>query len=307
MQALVRKLATHVAHATTADSINARMALSNGATRIFSNLPKGFGWASVPFNTLTLSSQFQPIFSLYEQRAIGYEALVVGTNLSGHEFRADTVFALSASHDEELFLDWLSRALHLRNFSNMGSQRGLLFLNAYPEAAVEDPHYPDVFARMIDFYNVAANDVVIEILETGVADEAQLADAARFYRKLGCKIAIDDFGVGYSNFDRMWRLRPDIVKLDGSFIRAAARDEHARVVLANMVQLIKECGAKVAIEGIEESAEARLAVDVGADYLQGYFFARPSAHSMPRELADRIFNSLLDINETAPPKASLRT
>ncbi len=299
MQALVRNLATHVANATSADSVNARMALSDRATRIFSNLPKGFGWASVPFNTLTLSSQYQPIVSLQDKRAIGYEALMVGTHLSGHEFRADTVFAMSASHDEELFLDWLSRALHLRNFSNMGSQRGLLFLNVYPAAAVEDPHHPEVFARMVDFYNVAADDVVIEILETGVADEAQLADAARFYRKLGCKIAIDDFGVGYSNFDRMWRLRPDIVKLDGSFIRAAVRDNHARLVLTNMVKLIKECGAKVAIEGIEESAEARLAVDAGADYLQGYFFARPSAHSMPQDLADRIFNGLLGMDEAA--------
>ncbi len=301
MQALVRSLTAHATHATSADSVNARMALNNGAARIFSNLPKGFGWSTIAFNTLTLSSQYQPIFSLHDQRAIGYEALVVGNNLAGHQFRADTVFALSASQDEELFLDWLSRALHLRNFSNMGSQRGLLFLNVYPAAAVEDPHHPEVFARMFDFYNVAANDVVIEILETGVADEAQLADAARFYRKLGCKIAIDDFGVGYSNFDRMWRLRPDIVKLDGSFIRAAARDDHARVVLTNVVKLIKECGAKVAIEGIEENAEAKLAVDVGADYLQGYFFARPSAHSMPRELADRIFNSLLGMDEAALP------
>ena len=300
MQALVRKLSTHNSHATHtthADTISARMALGNGATRIFSNLPKGFGWATVPFNTLALGSQYQPIFSLDDKRVIGYEALVVGTNLSGHELRADTVFALSADDDEELFLDWLSRALHLRNFSNLGAQRGLLFLNAYPAAAVEDPQYPDVFERMIEFYNVAPQDVVIEILETGVDDEAQLADAARLYRKLGCKIAIDDFGIGYSNFDRMWRLQPDIVKLDGSIIRAAARDKHARVVLANMVKLVKECGAIVAIEGIEESCEAKLAMDVGADYLQGYFFARPSTSAMPCELAERVFNSLLEKDE----------
>jgi EAL domain-containing protein (putative c-di-GMP-specific phosphodiesterase class I) len=290
MQALVRKLAT--LPETTAPNINAKMALGNAATRIFSNLPKGFGWASIPFNTLTLSSQYQPIISLNEQCVIGYEALVVGTNLSGHEFRADTVFALSANHDEELFLDWLSRALHLRNFSNMGSHRGLLFLNAYPAAAIEDPQHPEVFSRMIDFYNVSPSDVVIEILETGVDDEAQLADAAKLYRKLGCKIAIDDFGVGYSNFDRMWRLQPDIVKLDGSIIRSAARDKHARIVLANMVKLVKECGAKVAIEGIEESAEAMVAIDVGADYLQGYFFGRPGTNAMPHELTDRIFGSL---------------
>jgi EAL domain-containing protein (putative c-di-GMP-specific phosphodiesterase class I) len=295
MQALVRKLATVTE--TAIPTINAKMALGNAASRIFSNLPKGFGWASIPFNTLTLSSQYQPIFSLEDKRAIGYEALVVGTNLSGHEFRADTVFALSANHDEELFLDWLSRALHLRNFSNMGAARGLLFLNAYPAAAVEDPFHPEVFARMIDFYGVSPENVVVEILETGVDDEIQLSDAADLYRKMGCKIAIDDFGVGYSNFDRLWRLRPDIVKLDGSIIRTAARNKHARIVLANMVKLVKECGAKIAIEGIEDSGEAKLAVDVGADYLQGFFFGRPSVNSMPRELTDRIFDSLLSTSE----------
>jgi EAL domain-containing protein (putative c-di-GMP-specific phosphodiesterase class I) len=292
MQALVRKVATIPENVIP--NINAKMALGNAATRIFSNLPKGFGWASIPFNTLTLSSQYQPIFSLADKCAIGYEALVVGTNLSGHEFRADTVFALSANDDEELFLDWLSRALHLRNFSNMGAARGLLFLNAYPAAAVEDPHHPEVFARMINFYNVSPEDVVVEILETGVDDEVQLSDAAKLYRKMGCKIAIDDFGVGYSNFDRLWRLQPDIVKLDGSIIHSAARDQHARIVLANMVKLVKECGAKIAIEGIEDSTEAKLAVDVGADYLQGYFFGRPGKNATPREITDRIFDSLSD-------------
>ena len=292
MQALVRKLA-NIPDAAIPNS-NAKMALGNAATRIFSNLPKGFGWASIPFNTLTLSSQYQPIFGLADKCAIGYEALVVGTNLSGHEFRADTVFALSANHDEELFLDWLARALHLRNFSNMGAARGQLFLNAYPDAAVEDPHHPEVFARIIDFYNVSPEDVVVEILETGVDDEIQLSDAAVLYRKMGCKIAIDDFGVGYSNFDRLWRLQPDMVKLDGSIIRSAARDKHARIVLANMVKLVKECGANVAIEGIENSTEAKLAIDVGADFLQGYFFGRPSKHATPREITDRIFESLGD-------------
>jgi EAL domain-containing protein (putative c-di-GMP-specific phosphodiesterase class I) len=306
MQALVRKLVTQPD--TVNPNINARMALGNAATRIFSNLPKGFGWASIPFNTLTLSSLYQPILGLNEKRVIGYEALVVGTNLSGHELRADTVFALSANHDEELFLDWLCRALHLRNFANMGamgSPRGLLFLNAYPAAAVEDPHHPEVFARMIDFYNVSPSDVVVEILETGVEDEAQLTDSARLYRKMGCKIAIDDFGVGYSNFDRLWRLQPDIVKLDGSIIRSAARDKHARIVLTNMVKLVKECGAKVTIEGIEESSEAKIAIDVGADYLQGFFFGRPGNNAMPHELTARIFGSLTkrlpDTNEELAP------
>jgi EAL domain-containing protein (putative c-di-GMP-specific phosphodiesterase class I) len=292
MQALVRNIAP------IETSLTARAALGSGIERIFAGLPKGRGWATFPFNTLTLTSQFQPIFSLQSQSCIGYEALVIGTNLSGHELRADTVFALSASHDEELFLDWLCRALHMRNFINYGSARGTLFLNACPEAAVEDPHHPEVFSRMMEFYGVKSRDVVVEILETGVRDDAQLTDAADLYREAGCRVAIDDFGVGYSNFDRLWRLKPDIVKLDRSFIHHAVRESQARVVLARTINLIKECGAEVVIEGVEDRAEANLAIDAGADYVQGFFFARPSQSDMPPGLTVSMFASL---GECEPP------
>jgi EAL domain-containing protein (putative c-di-GMP-specific phosphodiesterase class I) len=291
MQAMVRS------HAFPLDTATARLALDSGAARIFSNLPAGRGWASFPFNTLTLSSQFQPILSVKEQRTVGYEGLVVGHNLSGQELRAGTVFALSASQDEELFVDWLARALHLRNFANMGEERGDLFVNVFPAAAVEDPHYPDVLARTIEFYDISPSRLVVEILETGVADEAQLVDSVALYRALGCKIAIDDFGVGYSNFDRLWRLKPEIVKIDEHLIRVAAREAQARVVLANMVKLIKECGASVVIEGIEERAQAKLAVDVGSDYVQGFYFARPGKNAMSATHAERTVSSLFENDE----------
>jgi EAL domain-containing protein (putative c-di-GMP-specific phosphodiesterase class I) len=288
MQAMVRN------HALPFDTTNARLALDSGAARIFSSLPAGRGWATFPFNTLTLSSQFQPILSVNEQRAVGYEGLVVGHNLSGHELRAGTVFALSANQDEELFVDWLARALHLRNFVNLGEERGDLFVNSFPAAAIEDPHYPDVLARTIEFYDISPSKLVVELIETGVADEAQLTDSVALYRALGCKIAIDDFGVGYSNFDRLWRLKPEIVKIDGHMIRVATREAQARLVLANMVKLIKECGASVVIEGIEERAQARLAVDVGADYVQGFYFARPGKTAMPAAHAERMVSSLFE-------------
>jgi EAL domain-containing protein (putative c-di-GMP-specific phosphodiesterase class I) len=288
MQALVRNTAL------LETSLSARAALGCGVERIFAGLPKGRGWATFPFNTLTLTSQFQPIFSVKSQLCIGYEALVVGANLSGHELRADTVFALSANHDEELFLDWLCRALHMRNYINYGAARGKLFLNACPKAAVEDPLHPEVFARMLDFYAINPRDVVIEILETGVRDEVQLIDAAALYREAGCRVAIDDFGVGYSNFDRLWRLQPDIVKLDRLFVHHAARESHARMVLTNTIRLIKQCGAEVVIEGVEERTEAHLAIDSGADYVQGYFFARPSQSAMPAGLTASMFASLSD-------------
>ena len=266
--------------------------LISGLERIFASLPRGRGWASYPFNSLTLSTAFQPIMSVAERRCVGYEGLLRAHNLTGQAFKPETVFALSANHQEELFLDWLCRGLHMRNFANLANQQCMIFLNAYPEAAVADPHHPEVFAKMIEFYGVQPSQIVIEILETGVSDEAHLVDAANLYRKLGCKIAIDDFGIGYSNFDRLWRLRPDFVKLDRSVIRTAVHDSHTRLVLCNMVKLIHECGAKVVIEGIEERAEAIAALAAGADYLQGFYFAHPGQTAMPESLSQNMFVSL---------------
>ena len=286
MQGMTRKT-------TSSDTlIGARVTLHAGFERIYTGIPKGRGWASYPFNTLTLGSHFQPILSVAEQRCVAYEGLLRANNLTGQAMKPETVFAVSADHQEELFLDWLCRALHLRNFNNLSVAGDMVFLNAYPEAALEDPHHPRAFARMMEFYGVNPKNVVLEILETGVSDEAQLVDAVKLYRKLGCRIAIDDFGVGYSNFDRLWRLRPDFVKIDRSVTVSAVRETHARLVLANMVKLIHECGAKVIVEGIETRDEALTALGVGADFLQGYYFARPGLAAVPKAFCENMFAAL---------------
>ncbi len=286
MRATVRKL-------TSSDAqIGARATLHAGFDRIFAGLPLGDGWESCAFNGLRLGSHFQPIFDVAQQRCVAYEGLLQATNSASQRVNPESVFALSAGHQEELFLDWLCRALHLRNFRNLADADALLFLNAYPAAAIEDPHHPLVFREMIDFYGISPQQVVVEILETGTSDEAKLVDAARLYRKLGCRIAIDDFGIGYSNFDRLWRLHPDYVKIDRSVTASAVRETHARLVLANLVKLIHECGSKVIVEGIETRDEALTALEVGADFVQGYYFARPGLAAVPASLCAGMFGGL---------------
>lgn len=290
MQAFVRKTSS------SETPVGARAALSMGMNRVFNGLPHGRGWASYPFNTLTLASHFQPIFCADSGNTLGYEGLLLAYNIAGHHIRPETVFALSGDHQEELFLDFLCRALHLRNAVNLGhpEERGLVFLNAYPQAAIEDPHHPAVFRSMMEFYGVNPHDVVVEILETGASDDAHLVDAAELYRRLGCRIAIDDFGVGYSNFERLWRLRPDFVKIDRSVLKSAMSEPHARIVFANMIRLVKSCGAQVIVEGIEERAEAVLALELGADYVQGYYFAKPAQTAFPADFGKRIVRQLHD-------------
>jgi len=113
------------------------------------------------------------------------------------------------------------------------------------------------------------------------------------YRGLGAGIAMDDFGLGRSNFDRIVALRPDIVKVDRSILTRAVGETRSRRMLPSIVELLHDAGAQVAIEGIESAAEALVAIESGADHLQGFHLAAPSAQLPDEALTSGILAELL--------------
>ena len=97
-----------------------------------------------------------------------------------------------------------------------------------------------------------------------------------------------------TNFDRIVSLRPEVVKVDRSILtRAVGDDAKARRMLPSIIELLHEAGAQVAIEGIEGAAEALVAIESGADLLQGFHFAAPSANLPDEHLTDGIMAELL--------------
>lgn len=136
---------------------------------------------------------------------------------------------------------------------------------------------PSRFAELLQQHGVAPHQVVLEILEHAIDNIDDLAHAIQGFRELGCLIAVDDFGAGHSNLDRLWRLAPDIVKLDRLLVRDAAHQARARAVLPRLVALLHEVGALVLTEGVETEAEGLLALESQCDFVQGFWFARPAA------------------------------
>jgi len=110
---------------------------------------------------------------------------------------------------------------------------------------------------------------------------------------MGCVIVIDDFGAGYSNFDRIWRLRPNIVKIDREMTRRIGTEARVRHMFSGIVSVLHQAGALVCVEGIETEHEALCALDAGADMVQGHLFARPAAglveENSCRDLFARLF------------------
>lgn len=232
-----------------------------------------------------LTSHFQPIYSLAHRQPVGYEGLIRAVDAQGRALAPAELFARAPHGAPRIRLDRLCRELHVRNFRRGGRAGNWLFLNVDPYVATEGRRHGSFFARMLAALDMAPQRVAVELIESPVDDEQRLAAALDYYRELGCLLVIDDFGAGFSNFDRIWRLRPDIVKIDREMTRRVTHEPLARRMFFGIVQLLHEAGALVCVEGIETRAEALCAIDADADLVQGYFFARPAAE--PDAGADR--------------------
>lgn len=178
--------------------------------------------------------------------------------------------------DDIVFVDRLCRALHAANYQSLDSQNWL-FLNVNPLVVAQGQTRGSFFRQMLENYNLREHQIVVEILETAVHGESGLDKTVEYYRECGCLVALDDFGAGYSNFERVWRLKPDIIKLDRKMIADSVKHKVIRRSLPNLVSLLHKAGCIVLAEGIETEEEASVALDAGVDLAQGYLFARPFA------------------------------
>src|SRR5688572_17179996 len=241
---------------------------------------------------LELSSAFQPIFSPAHRRAVGFEGLIRAVDKRGRVIPPLELFSEVPIGETRILLDRQCRSLHVANFMRFAEERSWLFLNVDPYVAIEGRNYGSFFAGMLRGAGLAPQRVAVELIESPLADEGKLAAAMEYYRELGCVIVLDDFGAGYSNFDRIWRLKPDIVKIDREMTRRVTVEPLARRMFTGIVSVLHEAGALVCVEGIETEEEALCATDANADLVQGQYFAGPSATLPGEEVCRDTFKRL---------------
>jgi len=224
---------------------------------------------------LTLTSVFQPVFSLSHMRAVGYEGLLRAHDALDRPVSPLDVFGDAARVGETLLVDRLAQGLHLENFALLGAEREWLFLNVHPGTLIESYHTAALLANLRRL-NVAPRRVVLEVLEDEGTDLEALAQAVASFRERGFLVALDDFGAGNVDIGRVWQLNPDIVKLDRIMLMHAQHRADMAATLPALVALLHDAGKLVLIEGVETEHEAQLALACNADFVQGFFFARPA-------------------------------
>lgn len=151
----------------------------------------------------------------------------------------------------------------------------VLGANISARSAVLDSWWTEAERRLAG-NRLAAQRLVIEITETtapgSISETVSFVDRMR---ALGCRIALDHFGVGHGSMRQLIALKPDIVKIDGFFLRRAAAAERERVTLRHLIGLAGSIAPTVVVEGVTDAAGSRFAAEAGAAWQQGCFCGRP--------------------------------
>jgi len=141
---------------------------------------------------------------------------------------------------------------------------------------IEDKHIKKEIIETLKQNQHIAKRVVFELLED--ENSKDFNSVKRFIKEVksfGVKIAIDDFGSGYSNFERLLEFEPDILKIDGSLIKNIEHDEYSRKIVETIHTFAAKIGTKTVAEFVSNEAVFKIINDIGIDYSQGYFIGKP--------------------------------
>ncbi len=212
---------------------------------------------------------YQPIVAVPSRRIFAYESLfrTSSKEVSGPVELLDVAEATLRLFD----VGRMVRERVSQDISRL-SDEALMFVNLHP-ADLEDSELYSPAAPLSKY----AERVVLEITErASVLHMADLDQHIERLRRLGYRVAIDDLGAGYSGLTTVARIRPHFVKLDKCLVRDVDKSESQRAVVQAMRSLAKELSASVIAEAIETSAEMDVLRDMGLEFMQGYYFARPA-------------------------------
>jgi len=119
-------------------------------------------------------------------------------------------------------------------------------------------------------------NVTLELLESEeIEDFQKIIDFLDIVRKYGVKIAIDDFGSGYSNFSYILKIKPDYLKIDGSIIKEIAKKESSYLIAQSIVNMAKATNSEVIGEFIDSEEVFQKGLELGIDMFQGYHLSQP--------------------------------
>ena len=234
----------------------------------------------------------QPIISLIDGRIIGYEALsrIVGNYAIQNP---DELFSIAVRENQIWELEQLCRSKALQKVFQESEEtfEKLLFLNVSPKV-VHDEKFREGFTKdYLSRYQINPSQIVFELTERdSTSDIDGFKSVVEHYKYQNYEIAIDDLGSCYSGLNLMCELQPHYVKIDMNLIRDIHKDRSRYALVKSLMEFSNLTNIKIIAEGIETTEEMETLIQMGIQYGQGYFIARPADNTVElrEELLDFI-------------------
>lgn len=222
---------------------------------------------------------FQPIFWLDSRTVTHYEVLLRMQDENGGLIPPSAFLDIAERFGMIKDIDhWvLERAIQIQGESCRNKQPVSLAINLSGKH-FGNPHVLESIKRFIKNSGADPTMLIFEITETAAVEN--INQASRFteaLHKLGCRIALDDFGVGFSSFHYLKHLPVDMVKLDGSFVRHVAKSKFDRVFIKSMTDMARGLGITSVAEFVEAEDVVDILKELGVNMGQGFHLARPAA------------------------------
>lgn len=217
-------------------------------------------------------SYFQPIIENKTHQTVKYESLVRLVNQSG---KVLSPFFFLDTAKKGRYYTRITKQVLKNSFAALHKINNEISINlsALDIEKMEINHY---IIELLEENKEDASRLVFELLEDeNVKNVETIIEFIQKVKSYGVKIAIDDFGSGYSNYERLLEYQPDIVKIDGSLIKNIQTDDYSLSIVKSIVTFAKEQNFETVAEFVENEEIFNILKDLGVTYSQGYYFSEP--------------------------------
>lgn len=230
------------------------------------------------FENLEFQMYLQPKYELVTKRLVGSEALVRWESTAKDKKYPDEFIPVFEKTGFIIQIDLYMMECAcqlLRHWIDFGIEPVPISVNQ-SKLLLLNPIYFNVITTTIEKYNLPPQFIEVEITETIMYENAAvLNDLIAKLHMYGIRVAIDDFGSGYSSLVLLRDIKADVLKIDKAFIYKAEKDTVGKKILSSIIQLADTLNMQILAEGVETENQLNMLADLGCHEVQGYLFGKP--------------------------------
>lgn len=220
----------------------------------------------------------QPKCDIFKNQVAGAEALVRWIKPDGSMVMPNIFIPVFENNGFIEKLDFYMLEMVCQQMRELIDQGKMVYPVSVNQSRIllHNPDYVNNIKKIIKTYNIPQNYIELEITETVFLDErVKMIETMKQLKECGVRLAMDDFGSGFSSLNMLKDIPFDIIKIDREFFSESVTSASSKVVLQKIMEMAEGLGIEVVCEGVETEEQIKMLQQMGCRMVQGFFYSRP--------------------------------